>query len=289
MENFAGKTAVITGGASGMGRAFADRFGAAGMRIVLADIEQAALDVAADELQAAGVDVIAVRTDVSSEDDVARLAQTAIERGPVNVLCLNAGVGGGGGMIGSLTTADWQWTLGVNVWGIIHGLAKFLPHLKSHGDGHVVITASVAGHTSYPGMAPYNVSKHAAVTIAETLFAELRAERSTVGVTCLCPGIVRTRIAESQRNRPEHLVNPALAAPALSEADLLRMNAMRELFAQAKPADEVAELVYAAVRDRQFWLFTDGDYDTPIAARHSSIRDRTDPPVQGAIFDQYLQ
>jgi len=135
VESLTGKTAVITGGASGMGRAFADRFGAAGMRIVLADIEQAALEAAADELRGAGVDVVAVRTDVSSETDVARLAEAAIERGPVNVLCLNAGVGGGGGLIGNLTAADWQWTLGVNVWGIIHGLAKFLPHLKSHGDG----------------------------------------------------------------------------------------------------------------------------------------------------------
>lgn len=287
MDRFDGKTAVITGGASGMGRAFADRFAAAGARIVIADIEAPALDAAAAELEAAGASVRAVRTDVSSETQMQQLAAAAIDAfGAVNMVCLNAGVGGGGGPIGTLTTADWQWTLGVNVWGIIHGLAAFVPHLQSHGDGHVVITASIAGHTSYPNMAPYNVSKHAAVTIAETLHAELRESGSPVGVSCLCPGLVRTRISESHRNRPEHLINRNLPEP--TEAELVRRQAMLDVFNQAKAPADVAELVFAAVRDRQFWIFTDGDYDAAIAARHASIRNRTDPPRAGAIFDQYL-
>lgn len=289
MESLQGKTAVITGGASGMGRAFADRFAKAGMRVVVADIEQGALDTAVDELRSTGAEVLGVRTDVSSEADMRSLAQRALDEfGQVNVVCLNAGVSGGNGPIDTLTTADWQWTLGVNLWGIIHGISAFLPHLKEHGDGHIVITASVAGLTSFPGAAPYNTTKHAAVAIAETMFSELRDAGSTVGVTCLCPGIVRTRIIESERNRPEELRRPHIPAePTPQQIETHKV--VREIFGQAKPPHEVADLVHDAVLENRFWVFTDEVYTPSIVERLDSIRDRTDPPARGSLIEVYFR
>jgi NAD(P)-dependent dehydrogenase (short-subunit alcohol dehydrogenase family) len=289
VESLTGKTAVITGGASGMGRAFADRFAAAGMRVVLADIEQGALDAAVEELRATGATAIGVRTDVSSEADMRALADRAVaELGPVNVVCLNAGVAGGNGPIETLTAADWQWTLGVNLWGIIHGIGAFLPHLKEHGDGHVVITASIAGLTSFPGAAPYNTTKHAAVAIAETMFAELRDAGSTVGVSCLCPGIVQTRIMDSERNRPEELRRPHI--PAEPTAEQMQMHkVVLDIFGQAKPPHEVADLVHDAVLAKRFWVFTDEVYTPAIHDRLDSIRDATDPPATGSLIEVYLR
>jgi NAD(P)-dependent dehydrogenase (short-subunit alcohol dehydrogenase family) len=289
VESLTGKTAVITGGASGMGRAFADRFAAAGMRVVLADIEQGALDAAVEELRATGATAIGVRTDVSSEADMRALADRAIaELGPVNVVCLNAGVAGGNGPIETLTAADWQWTLGVNLWGIIHGIGAFLPHLKEHGDGHVVITASIAGLTSFPGAAPYNTTKHAAVAIAETMFAELRDAGSTVGVSCLCPGIVQTRIMDSERNRPEELRRPHI--PAEPTAEQMQMHkVVLDIFGQAKPPHEVADLVHDAVLAKRFWVFTDEVYTPAIHDRLDSIRDAADPPATGSLIEVYLR
>jgi NAD(P)-dependent dehydrogenase (short-subunit alcohol dehydrogenase family) len=289
VESLTGKTAVITGGASGMGRAFADRFAAAGMRVVLADIEQGALDAAVEELRATGATAIGVRTDVSSEADMRALADRAVaELGPVNVVCLNAGVAGGNGPIETLTAADWQWTLGVNLWGIIHGIGAFLPHLKEHGDGHVVITASIAGLTSFPGAAPYNTTKHAAVAIAETMFAELRDAGSTVGVSCLCPGIVQTRIMDSERNRPEELRRPHI--PAEPTAEQMQMHkVVLDIFGQAKPPHEVADLVHDAVLAKRFWVFTDEVYTPAIHDRLDSIRDAADPPATGSLIEVYLR
>jgi NAD(P)-dependent dehydrogenase (short-subunit alcohol dehydrogenase family) len=289
MEQLEGRTAVITGGASGMGRAFADRFAAAGMKLVVADIEQGALDTAVAELTAAGADVLGVRTDVSSEADMRALADAAVARfGQVNVVCLNAGVSGGNGPMDTLTEADWAWTLNVNVWGIVHGVAAFLPHLKSHGDGHVVITASVAGLTSFPGMGPYTVSKHAAVAIAETLFSELSDAGSSVGVSCLCPGLVRTNILTSERNRPEALRRPALEQD-VTEAQVQAGMATLDLFNQAKPPAEVADLVHDAVLTRRFWILTDEDFTPSIETRLDDIRLRRDPSASGSLLDIYFR
>jgi NAD(P)-dependent dehydrogenase (short-subunit alcohol dehydrogenase family) len=289
MESLEGKTAVVTGGASGMGRAFADRFARAGMRVVVADIEQDALDTAVDEIKATGAEAFGVRTDVSSEAEMRALAERAIsEFGQVNVVCLNAGVAGGNGPIETLTEADWKWTLGVNVWGIIHGIGAFLPHLKAHGDGHIVITASIAGLTSFPGAAPYNTSKHAAIAIAETMFSELRDAGSTVGVSCLCPGIVSTRILDSHRNRPEELSRPHIPAePTPEQVDTHK--AVLEIFGQAKPPHEVADLVHDAVVEKRFWIFTDEVYTPAIHERLDSIRDRVDPPARGSLIEVYFR
>lgn len=289
MQQLEGKTAVITGGASGMGRAFAERLAKAGMQIVIADVEQAALDTAVDELRAAGTTVIGVQTDVSDGNDVRDLAARAFDEfGTVNVVCLNAGVGGGNGPMDTLTLADWQWVLGVNLWGIIHGIDAFLPHLKQHGDGHIVITASIAGLTSFPNMGPYNTSKHAAVAVAETLFSELRDQDSTVGVSCLCPGIVRTRIIESERNRPEALQRPHIPE-APTDAQLTQHQATMEIFGQAKPPAEVAELVHDAILERRFWIFTDEVFTPAIEDRLESIKERHDPPGRGGLLDVYFR
>ncbi len=289
MDSLVGKTAVITGGASGMGRAFADRLARAGMNIVVADIESPPLDIAVTELQAHGTQVLGVRCDVSDAASVQALAARAFETfGNVHVVCLNAGVAGGNGPIETLTDADWTWTLGVNLFGIIHGIAAFLPHIKAHDDGHIVITASIAGLTSFPGAAPYNTSKHAAIAVAETMFSELRDAGSSVGVSCLCPGIVRTRIIESDRNRPEAMRRPGVpAAPTPEQLNVHR--AVLDIFEQAKPPAEVADLVHDAIVAKQFWVFTDEVYTPAIHERLDSIRARTDPPAHGSLVEVYLR
>ena len=289
MDSLAGKTAVVTGGASGMGRAFAERLARAGMNIVIGDVEVPPLETAVEELRVHGTQVIGERCDVSDPASMRALATKAFDTfGTVNVVCLNAGVAGGGGSIETLTEADWVWTLGVNVFGIAHGISAFLPHIKAHGDGHIVITASIAGLTSFPGAAPYNTSKHAAIAIAETMFSELRDAGSSVGVSCLCPGIVRTRIMESERNRPE--VFQRAGVPDAPSSDQLQMHqAVIDIFSQAKPPAEVADLVHDAILAKQFWIFTDDVYTPAILDRLDSIRARIDPPARGSLLEPYLR
>ena len=289
MDSLAGKTAVVTGGASGMGRAFAERLARAGMNIVIGDVEVPPLETAVEELRVHGTQVIGERCDVSDPASMRALATKAFDTfGTVNVVCLNAGVAGGGGSIETLTEADWVWTLGVNVFGIAHGISAFLPHIKAHGDGHIVITASIAGLTSFPGAAPYNTSKHAAIAIAETMFSELRDAGSSVGVSCLCPGIVRTRIMESERNRPE--VFQRAGVPDAPSSDQLQMHqAVIDIFGQAKPPAEVADLVHDAILAKQFWIFTDDVYTPAILDRLDSIRARIDPPARGSLLEPYLR
>ena len=284
MEELAGKVAVVTGAASGIGLALAQAFVAEGMRVVLADVESGPLHVAAVKLAESG-DVFALRTDVSDEVSVAALRDAALERfGAVNVLCNNAGVGGGGPM-SEVTLATWRWTLGVNLWGVIHGIHHFLPHLQGHGDGHIVNTASVAGLLSFPNMGPYNVSKHAVVTLTETLQQELPQSGSTIGVTALCPGFVNTRIIESERNRPESL-SERLAAVDPERERLLTM--AKELYQHRKDPAEVAALVVAAIRGNKLYCFTDDQFQPAIAARHRGIEAAQNPASVGTLFDHLL-
>ena len=203
MDSFEEKVAVVTGAASGMGLAFARRFARAGARVVLADIEKPALDAAVAELTGAGHEAIGVVTDVMKLADVDALRDAALARfGRVNVLCNNAGVAGALQPAGEwVDTKTWDWVLQVNLWGVVYGVKAFLPHLLEHGDGHIVNTASLAGHL--PAWSPYNASKFAVVGLTEGLYAQLHTLGSTVGVSCLCPGFVNTNIADSTRNRPE--------------------------------------------------------------------------------------
>jgi NAD(P)-dependent dehydrogenase (short-subunit alcohol dehydrogenase family) len=197
-------------------------------------------------------------------------------------LCNNAGVGGGGPM-SELSLADWKWTIGVNLWGVIHGVHHFLPHLLAHGDGHIVNTASIAGILSFPHMGSYNVSKHAVVTLSETLYQELLQMGSAVGVTVLCPGFVNTRILDSDRNRPEQLRHP------LAEVDPLReqLRAIaNELYAKTKPPADVAELVADAIVANHLYCFTDDAFADEVAEHHRYIQTATNPPSVGTVFDR---
>ncbi|MBW1881935.1 MAG: SDR family NAD(P)-dependent oxidoreductase [Deltaproteobacteria bacterium] len=290
MQDFEGKTAVITGGASGMGLAMAESFARAGMDIVLADVEEGALKAAAERIEALGNTVLAVPTDVANEAAMDHLGLLTRERfGAVDVLCLNAGVAGGGGPTHLLSTSDWKWAIDVNLYGIVHGLRVFLGDMRRRDSGDVVITASVAGLTSFPGSIPYNATKHAAVSIAEGLFSELAEAGSKLRVHCLCPGIVATQIHRSERNRPKELGNEQSETAELSteEQRAVIENAIESLYSRAKQPSEVAELVLAAIVEERFWIQTDGYYREPIRARHHSIENDTDPPARGSVLSVY--
>ena len=282
MKDLNDKVAVITGGASGMGLAFAHRFAAAGMKVAIGDIEEPALEAAVAELVASGAEVFGGRCDVTDIDSFRRFAADVEEAfGPTHVVCLNAGVASSGDMA-DLTLADWSWVLGVNLWGVVHGLDIYLKDLVAQNEGHVVVTASVAGHTSFPGLGPYSASKHAVSTIAETLYNELAAAGSEVGVTSLCPGFVATGIFASGRNRPEHLVDALGELP--SEEQLERQEMVREWMAEnAKDPAEVADLIHDAVLEQTFWVFTDPDHIESIERRHEEIRGRQNPSQEQSI------
>jgi NAD(P)-dependent dehydrogenase (short-subunit alcohol dehydrogenase family) len=260
MQELAGRVAVVTGGASGIGKAMAVRFRDAGMHVVIADVEEGALTATADELG-----VVGVRTDVADAASVQALADQVVERfGTAHVLCNNAGVGGGG-VISSLTLNDWKWVIDVNLWGVVHGLHSFLPLLLANDDGgHVVNTASMAGLTAWPGIGPYNASKYAVVGISETLAMELGD--SPVGVSVLCPGVVNTNIFQSQRNRPESLRNPQRNPGArAANAQVTSM--------QGLDPSVVADQVHDAIVERRFWILTHPELVEHVERRTHSIVD----------------
>jgi NAD(P)-dependent dehydrogenase (short-subunit alcohol dehydrogenase family) len=263
VDQVRGKVAVVTGGASGIGRAMAARFAAEGMDVVIADVEVDALDATAAELG-----VLGVRTDVADADSVAALADATLDRfGAVHLVCNNAGVGGGG-LIKDLTLQDWQWVIDVNLWGVIHGVHTFLPHLLRNEDGgHIVNTASVAGLVAGPGIGPYNAAKYGVVAISETLAAELAADGAPVGVSVLCPGYVRTNIFTSQRNRPEALRNEARKSAARAANEEIA----QALLAEGLDPAVVAGMVLDAVLAGQFWIITHPQYVSLVAERAARI------------------
>lgn len=285
MEQLQGKVAVITGGASGIGWAMAERLAAAGMKIALADIEKGPLDEAVSRLTQAGTDAIGVPTDVSDGDQMDALGERVLDHyGAVHVICNNAGVGGGGTMW-ELTTADWQFVLGVNLWGVIHGVRVFCKHLVAQGEGHIVNTASMAGLVSVPAMGPYNVTKHGVVTLSETLYGELSNAAAGVGVSVLCPGFVNTRIYESQRNRPVGLSN-GVADVDPEDAAKRRQMAAR-FFASAMPAADVAERVHDAVVNDHFYILTHEGSTAGVERRLTNIVDDVNPEFpNAAVFDR---
>ena len=270
MKELNGETALITGGASGIGLSTGKRLAEAGMKVVLADIEIPVLEEAVAELKELGFEAMGVYCDVSDLASVEEM-KNQIEETFSNpkIVCLNAGVGFGS-PLSEATISDWEWVVGVNLWGIINGLHTFLPAIREMNEGHIVITASIAGHVSVPNLGPYSATKFAAVSIAETLRQELLTENSGVGVSCLCPGFVSTNIWNSERNRPENLLNKSL--DELTEEELLQREAFMEwISSNAKEPSEVAELVHQAILDDRFWIFTDGQHLEGIKSRHSSI------------------
>jgi len=271
MKDLKGKVAVVTGAASGIGNAVATRCAEEGMRVVLADIEEGPLADAEKQLADTGATVLAVPTDVTKGDQMDALAQKTFDKfGTVHVVHNNAGVATGGPMW-TLTEADWQWVLGVNLWGVIHGVRVFVPRLVEQGEGHVVNTASIAGLTSAPMMGPYNVSKHGVVTLSETLASELALHGSSVKVSVLCPGWVNTRINEADRNRPAELTNTADADTSLMD---MGRQLLDGLIASGLPPAEVAGRVLDAIREERFYILTHPEM-TPM------IQQRMDDIVQG--------
>ena len=246
---------MITGAASGIGLAMAHRFAAEGMKLVLGDIERPVLQRAGEALTRGGADVLTVPTDVSVEADVTALAATALEHfGDVHLVCNNAGVGSRGLPIAELPSEDFEWVLAVNLFGVIHGLRAFLPHLRANDVGHIVNTASTSGLYHLPRMGPYNASKAAVVALSETLRFELAAEGSKVGVSVLCPSWVRTNISTADRNRPERF---AYSLDTDQMAQVTAYKARRRQLAQvaADPAD-IADQVCKAVKDNRFYILT---------------------------------
>jgi NAD(P)-dependent dehydrogenase (short-subunit alcohol dehydrogenase family) len=260
-----------------MGNAFATRFAAAGMKIVLADIEGPRLDAAVAALRAGGADAIGVVADVADRAAVERLFAAAVDAfGRVNVVCNNAGVGGGGArQLAEVVEPDWQWVMGVNFWGVVHGHGVFLPHLLEHGDGHIVNTASMAGH--FPGHSPYSASKWAVVAITEGLYHELRGMGSTVGVSCLCPGWVNTDIDNSIRNRPEWAAPRDVAEPAPAIAAMQAF--VRDQLRSGMAPAAVADLVHDAVLAGQFWVFTDMTMVARLEPRFGAVLAAENPPL----------
>lgn len=281
MEELDGKVAVVTGAASGIGAALAGRFASEGMRVVLADVEVGPLQDAADKLAADGAEVLAVPTDVSRGDDVDRLANAAVEAfGPVHVLCNNAGVGAGG-LLSDLTTEDWEWVLGVNLWGVIHGIRAFLPGMLAHGEvGHIVNTASLAGLVSAPMMGPYGASKFAVVGISEALYHELQLTGSRIGASVLCPGWVNTQIHASERNRP---AGSGSTDAGLGAAGDPRAEMLRSILASGMAPDAVADLVLGAIRDGRFYVLTHPEMTPAVESRMRGILNGDNPKLSLAI------
>jgi NAD(P)-dependent dehydrogenase (short-subunit alcohol dehydrogenase family) len=259
MKKFEGRVAVITGGASGFGREFANIGAKLGMKLVLADVQQDALDKAVEELTAQGAQVIGLRCDVRKTEQVQALADATMDKfGAVHLVFNNAGVGSGG-LVWENSIADWEWVLGVNLWGVIHGVRTFTPLMlecakKEEGyEGHIVNTASMAGMLNAPNMGIYNVSKHAVVSLTETLFQDLHLVKAPIGSSVLCPYFVPTGISQSQRNRPDELKDDS--APTTSQ--LVAQSVSEKAVSSGKvTAADVAQRTFDAIRDNQFYVFS---------------------------------
>ena len=277
---------VITGGASGIGKALAFRFVKEWHDIIIGDVEEAALEIAISELRSEAISATGIVVDVSDLDSVRSFRdQIFSEFSPPYILCLNAGVGAGGS-ISESSVLDWEWVLGVNLWGVIYGLNTFLPFMEDNNNGHIIITSSIAGHLSYPNMGVYNASKHAVLSIAETLCYELQEKGIEVGVSVLCPGLVKTNILDSERNRPEILTsNVSLNEPDDQDT---RKEAVREIYNLALDPDSVADLVFKAVESKQFYIFTENTFQDAIKTRHRDIELVRNPMLGANLVEEHL-
>jgi NAD(P)-dependent dehydrogenase (short-subunit alcohol dehydrogenase family) len=270
MELGRGQVAVVTGAGSGIGLALADRFARAGLHVVLADVQEDALSAAAAQVAGHGVDTLAVRCDVSSEAQVQELVRSTLDRfGGVHVVCNNAGVAAKGDpWFGPLSS--WEWVMGVNFWGVVHGCRAFLPHLV--GGGHIVNTASIAG--LMPGFGPsYDASKHAVVAMSEDLFHTVRLAGLPIGVSVLCPGWVRTGIMDAERNWPSSLGELPPPSPGAVVSEKYVRQAIDEGATPAFIADQVAD----AVAGGRFWVIPQQEFFDLVIERWHRVMERQDP------------
>ena len=273
MRDVTGKTAFITGGASGMGLAMARSFAKAGMKVVIADIEQAALDAVQAEFEASNAEFLTLALDVTDRAAMAAAADAAEARfGKVHVVCNNAGVAVGG-PIDQMSYNDWDWVTRVNLDGVVNGIVTFTERIKAHGEGgHFVNTASMAGHLSIPGLSVYTATKFAVVGISETMLADLGPHH--IGVSVLCPGVVNTNIFDSDRNRPEDLAGTDASQllvsglPAEEQADRLA-----ELRAGALDPAVVGDMVLHAIREDEFYIFTHPELQAMTDLRSNEMAD----------------
>lgn len=252
----------------------ADRFAHEGMRLVLADIEYAALDATTRKFRENGTAVLAMRVDVTKPAEVEALADAAYrEFGAVHILCNNAGVISEGAPVWKEPLSNWEWVLGVNFWGVLHGVRAFTGRMLEQPDeGHIINTASLAGLTTRPLMSVYNVSKHAVVSLSECLFAELQMTDKKLHVSVLCPMFAKTRLAEARRNRP---------AGAVELTDSYGFfDALKHVVEQGTSPEEIAEHVITAVKERRFWILPHPAGDQSIRDRFESMLARRDPPVR---------
>jgi NAD(P)-dependent dehydrogenase (short-subunit alcohol dehydrogenase family) len=282
VQSLAGKVAVVTGAASGIGLALARRFGQDGMRVVMADIEQSALDREAEVLVGEGIDVFARVTDTSLESDVDALAEATLEHfGGVHVVCNNAGVGSRGLKVADLPRRDFEWVIGVNLWGVINGIRAFLPRLLAQDEGHIVNTASVSGLYHHPRMGPYNATKAAVVALSETIRYELDDDGSNVGISVLCPSWVRTNISSAVRNLPERL-HYELTPQQAEEMAEYKSKRRQQLRDEAIDADDVARQVRDAVLANRFYVITHPESVDNMRARFDRIVNGENPikPLQ---------
>lgn len=290
MDRFRERVAVVTGAGSGIGRALALALAGRGCKIVLADVEAKPLGDAEDAVKALGVETLAIETDVGNAESMAALANAAIARfGATHILCNNAGVGGGG-LIKDQQLVDWKWIIDVNLWGVIHGLQYFLPHLIQADEAHIVSTASVAGLYSLPGLGPYNATKYGVVAIMETLYVEMAQDNeSNIDVSVLCPGVVNTNIASAHRNRPEHLRRERASSSngkenrGHDEANK-RNAAIAAALKTGKDPANIAELVMEAIAERRFWILSHEEHLQDIRERNEALHGLVNPKPPREIF-----
>ncbi len=275
MFQFEGKVAVITGAASGFGRAFADKGAALGMKLVLADVDSAALAQTVEALRASGADAIGVPTDVSDAAQVEALALAALDAfGKIHLLFNNAGVGSGG-FLWESSANDWAWVFGVNVMGVAHGVRVFTPiMLRQNEPAHIINTASVAGLLSPSAMGVYNASKHAVVALTETLYHDLQSTGAPVGCSLLCPAFVPTGIANAERARPDTLRNDA--APTRSQLAAGKQ-LQRAVQSGKLNASDVAQLTFEAIEAGRFYILTHPAIMPTVRLRHEDIEQQRNP------------
>jgi NAD(P)-dependent dehydrogenase (short-subunit alcohol dehydrogenase family) len=280
MKDFAGKVAVITGAASGIGKALTEKCIAEGMHVVMVDIEEAVLEKAAAELQGTtNNQVLPIVTNVAIESELLKIRDEAVENfGVVHLLFNNAGVGGGGNSWNA-TQKDWDWVFGVNLWSVIYGLRVFVPQMIAQETPcHIVNTASIAGIIGGSTNALYSVTKHGVVALTENLSVDLKTENTNVGCSVLCPGFVNTNIINSGRNRPAYLGNDEEPRPLTTE-DEQRIAIFQEVLRQGMQPEEIAEIVFDAIRANRLYILTHDHFDEMIRARAENMINGTNPQM----------